>query len=299
MKKRFIRKYPYLVLLSLSFLILAVLWIEKDHLIMITKEQPEQIQDLQDQVSEAEKDVPEQPAEPEVPVNEKETELPEIEEIPVNVPEQGSETETQDPKAPVIYTADRSYFDDALFIGDSRTVGLYQYGDLGNAVILADTGMSVYKLAGKEFVLSDGSKTTFEQLLAERKFQKIYLMLGINELGYDFDQTARKYAGIVDKIMELQPQAILFVQANLHITSSKSAKSDIYNNENINRLNDSMKAIAEERNLMYLDVNPLFDDGEGNLSPEYTVDESHVLGKYYKDWVDWLLSNAVEIPSEN
>lgn len=279
-KERFIRKYPYLMLLSISFVIVAVLWIENQHLIRTGKEHPENIENI-------------------VELPEKTEEIadktePEGEVLPV--PETPVPVENEEP---VIYTADRSYFDDALFIGDSRTVGMYQYGDLGNAVVLADTGMSVYKLLGKEFTLSDGSKTTLEDLLSGRSFQKIYLMLGINELGYDFDQTARKYAGIVDKIRELQPQAILFIQANLHITSSKSAKSDIYNNENINRLNDSMKAIAEERNLMYLDVNPLFDDGEGNLSPEYTVDESHVLGKYYKDWVDWLLGNAVEIPSEN
>lgn len=279
-KERFIRKYPYLMLLSISFVIVAVLWIENQHLIRTGKEHPENIENIVE--------LPEKTEEI-ADKTEPEGEVPSVPETPVPV----------ENEEPVIYTADRSYFDNALFIGDSRTVGMYQYGDLGNAVVLADTGMSVYKLLGKEFALSDGSKTTLEDLLSGRSFQKIYLMLGINELGYDFDQTARKYAGIVDKIMELQPQAILFIQANLHITSSKSAKSDIYNNENINRLNDSMKAIAEERNLMYLDVNPLFDDGEGNLSPEYTVDESHVLGKYYKDWVDWLLGNAVEIPSEN
>lgn len=263
----------------------------KDRMINRTiEEQPDRAENLQEEFPSQEEAI-----EP-VVSGEDEVQVPE-EIIPET--EAPGELAEEEIKAPVIYTADRSYFDDALFIGDSRTVGLYQYGDLGNAVVLADTGMSVYKLAEKEFVLSDGSKTSFEQLLTDRKFQKIYLMLGINELGYDLDQTARKYAGIVDKIRELQPQAVLFVQANLHITRSKSERSDIYNNENINRLNESMKAIAEESSCMFLDVNPLFDDGEGNLSTEYTVDESHVLGKYYKDWVDWILENAVEIQAGN
>ena len=42
--------------------------------------------------------------------------------------------------------AQRSYFDDALFIGDSRTVGLYEYGDLSHALVIADSGMNIYKL---------------------------------------------------------------------------------------------------------------------------------------------------------
>lgn len=273
------------MLLSISFLIIGVIWMTNQIMNHFTEEEQKNTADIHEEI-----------------LQEKETKVPAVEEkedeqkTEIKVPETETPEEEQETYTdPVIYTADRSYFDDALFIGDSRTVGLYQYGDLGNALVLADTGMSVYKLAGKELHLSDGSKTTFEALLTDRKFQKIYLMLGINELGYDIDQTVRRYAQIVDRIQELQPQAVLFIQANLHITAGKSEASDIYNNENINRLNKSMKEIAEERNLMYLDVNPLFDDAEGNLSPEYTVDESHVLGKYYKDWVEWILSNAVEI----
>lgn len=37
-------------------------------------------------------------------------------------------------------------FTGVLFIGDSRTVGLSEYGDLGNAEIFANSGMSVFNL---------------------------------------------------------------------------------------------------------------------------------------------------------
>ena len=35
-----------------------------------------------------------------------------------------------------------------------------------------------------------------------------------------------------------------------------------------------------------------FDDEEGNLSKAYTTDSTHVLGKYYADWVTWILNHA-------
>ena len=38
----------------------------------------------------------------------------------------------------------------------------------------------------------------------------------------------------------------------------------------------------------YIDINEKFDDGSGNLAKEYSVDGSHILGKYYADWVKWL-----------
>lgn len=194
---------------------------------------------------------------------------------------------------PVQYEADISWFDDALFIGDSRTVGLHEYGDLGRAEVVADSGMSVYKLFGKKFTLSSGEKATLEELLSTYQYKKIYFMLGINELGYDFEQTIAKYQEAVTKIRELQPDAMIFLQANLHIAKEKSESSSVYNNANINRINEAAKAMADNETIFYLDVNELFDDEEGNLSAEYTADQSHVLGKYYADWVKWILQHAV------
>ena len=50
--------------------------------------------------------------------------------------------------------------------------------------------------------------------------------------------------------------------------------------------------MADGREIFYLDVNELFDDEEGNLSKAYTTDSTHVLGKYYADWVTWILNHA-------
>lgn len=216
-----------------------------------------------------------------------EEDIPEEDVAEENVPEEKQE--------PLIFQADRSYFDDALFIGDSRTVGLKEYGALGNAEVLADSGMSVYKVFTKQFTLHSGEKMTLEELLGNRQFGKIYIMLGINELGYKYDATVKRYEEMVDRIQELQPEAILFLEANLHISRKKSESSDIYNNPNIDRFNQAVEGMTDGHQRFYLDVNELFDDEEGNLSDEYTVDEAHVLGKYYKDWVEWILERAVRI----
>ncbi len=195
-------------------------------------------------------------------------------------------------REPVAFQADTSYFDDALFIGDSRTVGLSEYGDLGNAEVVADSGMNVHEIFDKNFVTRSGEKKSLERILSENRFGKIYLMLGINELGYDFDYTVAKYGKLVEKLQETQPDALIFLQANLHVTAGKSAASGIYNNENIDRFNQAVKQLADNRKLYYLDVNELFDDETGSLSEAYTADNAHVLGIYYADWVEWLLEHG-------
>lgn len=280
-----IRKYPYLFLLSISFLVVGAAW----KCGLIDLDQQTDVFSQQHTVHTDVKDAEMHPMNP--PSEEAEVLEPEDTGLKPEVPlppMEGSEE-----KEPVFYTADRTYFDNTLFIGDSRTVGLHEYGDLGNAVVVADSGMSVYKIFQQSFRMDSGEKVTLNDLLSERQFEKIYIMLGINELGYPFESTVKRYKEMVTTIKEAQPETMVFLQANLHIAEKKSASSDIYNNENINRFNDTVKEFSEEDGDIYLDVNEIFDDGNGNLAEEFTADQSHVLGKYYADWVEWILQHAV------
>ena len=272
--------YPYLILLAISFFVVAGAW-KLGYLDL--KEIPATFSDA------------ESPTEFSVLPESEETIIPDLTEEEMMITENVTEENTEEshPEVPLFFEADRSYFDDALFIGDSRTVGLYEYGDLGNAIVLADSGMSVYKIFKQTFSLDTGKKMTLEELLTQKQFGKIYIMLGINELGYSFEQTVNVYKDMIASIEALQPDALMFLQANLHITEKKSNTSPIYNNSNINRFNSEIQKMTDSKKYFYLNANEMFDDENGNLSVEFTVDESHVLGKYYADWVDWILRHAV------
>lgn len=184
------------------------------------------------------------------------------------------------------------FFHDTLFIGDSRTMGLSEYSDLENAVIFANSGMSVYRL----YSLKNGIKEQeeyLEKILAEKQYRKIYLMLGINELGYDEAHTVKRYEEEVLKLMEAQPEAKIILEANLHVSKMRSERDKLFNNENINKINENIRQIAEKHGLSYIDVNEIFDDENGNLRAEYTHDGVHVLGKYYQRWTDWMMEIGV------
>ena len=201
----------------------------------------------------------------------------------------GSAPDNSDDNGQVTWTTvDTSYFDDALFIGDSRTVGLSEYGDLSNADFFATTGMSVYEVYDETVSVPSVGKVTLEQLLGSMTYGKVYIMLGINELGYYFDQTVEKYGQLVDYVREMQPNAVIYIQANLHVTKSRSDTDDIFNNKNIDRFNSAISEFANGSDIFYIDVNELFDDASGNLNQEYTSDNAHVLGKYYVVWCQWI-----------
>lgn len=197
-----------------------------------------------------------------------------------------SELMTFSKRAANVRAAD-TFFSDDLFIGDSRTVGLRQYSGMETPDFFCATGMSVYNLFTSTVNIK-GESFTLERLLAERSYKRIFVMLGINELAHSVEDITEKYAAALDGIASAQPEAEIYVQLNMRVTIDRSAVDPKYNNPRIDRLNESIAALAAERDIPVLDVNPLFDDGQGNLSAKYTFDHTHVVGKYYRAWAAWL-----------
>ena len=186
----------------------------------------------------------------------------------------------------------KDYFTDALFIGDSRTVGIAEYGTIKNATYFANTGMSVYNIWSQKIDISSIGKVSLEELLDKKNFGKVYIMLGINEIGYNMSQTAKKYQELVKYVNTKQPKAIIYLQANLHVTKEKSDSDKSINNIRINKLNSAISKMSNNKNIFYLDVNSIFDDSSGNLRADYTSDKVHIYGKYYKQWTEWIRKNT-------
>lgn len=215
-------------------------------------------------------------------------------------PEMTQEKESQESvsePAPLTFTqVGPEYFEDALFIGDSRTLGLSEYGTLTAADYFAKAGMSVFNIGKATVSISDLGTVSLADLLAQKHYGKIYVMLGINELGYSFEKITVRYENLLNQIQEAQPHAILYVCANLHVAAGRSSSDDVFNNTNIDLLNSEIAKFADDRNIFYINVNERFDDASGNLDVKYTGDASqaHLLGKYYAVWSEWLCTKAIQ-----
>lgn len=199
---------------------------------------------------------------------------------------------------PVYMTVEDDYFSDALFIGDSRTVGMYEYGGLEDiTTFYASTGLTVYKLFDAQIAEVPGQrkKQTVEEALRTNRFQKIYLMVGINEMGTGtVESFAEKYGEVVDHLLELQPDAILYIQGIMKVTTERSLQGDYINNEGIEARNEAIARLADNERIFYLDVNPLLCDDTGGMEPSYTFDGVHLKAQYIDIWKDFLKSHAVQ-----
>lgn len=204
-------------------------------------------------------------------------------------PETPDEPETAEPETPQQPLSAEALFSTCLFIGDSRTVGLMEYGGMNGATFFSSVGMTAFSVFDTTVKVSGYGETTLEALLQSRQFERIHLMLGINELGYDLDAAAKRYAQVLEKIQALQPEATIYLGANLHVDADRSARDAIYNNDRLNTLNDKIAALADGEQVIYLDVNQLFDDATGALRSDLTGDGTHVYGSVYQDWSRWLV----------
>lgn len=191
--------------------------------------------------------------------------------------------------------APEGYFDDALFIGDSRTVGLKEYGGLEQSTFYCSTGLTVYRMFTEPIVKVPDSKKkiTVEEALGQRQFGKIYLMIGINEMGTGtVDSFIKKYREQVDRLRELQPDAVIYLQGIMRVTTERSQKGDYINNEGIDARNAEIAKIADNKSIFYLDVNPVLCDEDGGLTASYTHDGVHLRAAYVLQWKDFLQENA-------
>ena len=179
-------------------------------------------------------------------------------------------------------------FGNVLFIGDSRTVGLRDYADLGAADVFAENGLNIFRLFKDAVNVPGKGQITLENLLLSNQYDKIYVMLGINEIGYNLDKVIEKFGHAIDKLQNYQPNTTIYIQANLMIQKSRSDRDSIYNNANMRYLNDHMAAFGDGIKRIFIDVNPLFGDGAGNLAPQYACDDFHLIGVYYTVWADWI-----------
>lgn len=183
---------------------------------------------------------------------------------------------------------------DTLFVGDSRTVGIREYSGLKGADFFCSVGMNVFDVTGESLSVDGVGNVTLSQLLSKKQYSKVYIMLGINEVGYPHSSVVDKYSKVLDLIKEKQPNASIIIEANLHVSKSRSDSDKVVNNASINDLNTKLSALADGSKVFYIDANTIFDDASGSLSSDMTSDGTHLYAKYYPTWVEWISTETAK-----
>ena len=259
----------------------------------------------------------------EEPILPAEETVPEVQEVPVEEPEQPTEEPVEpmpepapepEPEpaeeAPVVQAydftqpapereaVDNTYFADAAFVGDSRTDGFMIYSGIGTGKNLTSNGLSIFKLADKKALKIGAEKYTLLEALEMDSYGKVYLCLGVNELGvYDDEGFYRSYLAAIDSIRAIQPDAVIYIQGLIPINEGEIAASggntDL-TNEHLRVYNDLMRKAAQEKQVVYLDLYTEFVDENGELPAGASRDGVHLKKDYCKRWLTYLQTHTVD-----
>ena len=193
-------------------------------------------------------------------------------------------------KGYTIGEVDEEYFEDALFIGDSRTDGLRLFSPVGDAKYFCKTGLNIIKLMSSDTKVNG---KTLKQYLSENKFGKIYIELGVNEGDYYTPRWLEFYSNAVNEIRKLQPDAIICIQAIMYVTEPYGIEWKYCKKENLDEKNAGLKKLCDDEYVFYIDINEAVVDETGHLNPEYTGDGMHLKAKYYYLWRDYIMQHAI------
>ena len=158
--------------------------------------------------------------------------------------------EIQEPFDPVVNESaavDDAYFETAAFLGDSRTEGFKLYSGLKYGTYYYAMGATVDSVFTKKVPTSAGEMPLLDAM-AEGAFERIYVMLGVNELGWKGTQLFfDHYSAVIDRLKEDHPNAQIFLQSILPVGTKQENKNNYVNNPRIREYNAVILALAEQK----------------------------------------------------
>ena len=181
-------------------------------------------------------------------------------------------------------------FANTLFLGNSITEGVGRFGIVPGATVYAKNGLTVSNALTEPIVPQGNTYITAAQALGQASFDKVYLMFGMNELGWNSEETfIRRYSELVDQVWQLQPGAVVYVQSIMPVTAEKSADDTYFTNEKVDRFNRLLQQMCAEKYAVFLDIHAALADETGALPADAAgPDGIHIKKSTYILWYDYV-----------
>ena len=210
--------------------------------------------------------------------------------------------ETDDPPEPFAPVpeggpVEDTYIGVAAFLGDSRTEGFQLYSGLKAGAYYYSVGATVESVFSKK-VETPAGKMPLLDAMAEEDFGKIYVMLGVNDLGWSKTETFHdQYAKVIDRLRSDLPDAEIILQSILPVSAKQEKKKTYVNNGRIAAYNEVIFQLAEEKDCAFVDAAEAVTDENGCLRAAWSSDGVHLNVKGCQAWLEYLRTHPVgEIP---
>lgn len=189
------------------------------------------------------------------------------------------------------------HFNKAVFIGDSRMLGLIKYTEV-DPINFCGVGFSVDAYDSVTFVKSgEDNLTVRDAIRGITDYDAVYISTGLNELGWSASSFKAEYSRMIDDILSVVNGKPVYVQLIMPVTTGFET-SRIMNpfklkNSNVEVFNNIIREIAVKKQLYILDCSDMFNLENGTLNPEYSSDGAHLTTKAYNTQLDYYRSHVI------
>ncbi len=173
------------------------------------------------------------------------------------------------------------FFDDAAFFGNSLVDGFRLFSGVVESDYYAKTSLTVNNAKGQIDKMS------------YYDYGKIYILLGINEIGNNVETFKKDYSTMIDNIKTNHPESDIYIMSLSPVSEAKSTQSDTFNIERILAYNEALLEIAYEKECYYADIYSALSDENGYLPANVTSDGIHFHSAHYLVWLEYLQTHYV------
>ncbi len=198
--------------------------------------------------------------------------------------------------APTDYTVDASFFDDAVFVGDSVSLKLSYYaassGELGKAKFLTvgsfGVGNAIYDHPDTKLTYKGVAYTNAEEAIAATGASKLFIMLGMNDIGrFGVSKSITNWGTLLSLIRSTCPNITIYIQSVTPVWTGGERGG--ITNANANSYNAQLKTFAEANGCKFIDIAPYMKDSTGGLATAFCSDSFvHLTNEGAKTWIQVL-----------
>ena len=184
--------------------------------------------------------------------------------------------------------AGEDYMNSILYIGDSRTLGLAQYGYVPSRQVLAEEGLDHKTARTKAFLQIEGASEalTIKEAVSKLKAKVLLVSFGINGISYlSEEEFFEEYRGLIDDLHAASPQSTVVVQSIYPVTAKYAVDHPDSSNDKIARYNKKLIELCIDRGCYYLNTaDKLRTPGDDSLDAKYAEpDGLHINTAAYED----------------
>ncbi len=205
------------------------------------------------------------------------------------------------------------WFEDAVLIGDSRMQGLILYCGLSRLTSYTYKGLTVDSVFTRPVIeweeapelpqeeripqeLWEGGKVPVMEALKQTEYNKVFIMLGINETGWtDLSYFPIAYGKFLDAIRADNPDSLIYILSVFPVTEAAEDWHPFVANHKIETLNGYLQELAAEKQVFFVDLAPAVVGEDGMLPDDSGVDGIHLNKTYCMQVLEHLYTHTVPL----